>query len=43
MDWVAVVILVLVVVVIAPAVWSDKEYRRKAGLDVLDRIIPWRW
>jgi hypothetical protein len=39
--WVAVaVILVLIVVVVVPAVWSGKAYRRRAGLDVLGRILP---
>jgi hypothetical protein len=28
--------------VIFPAVWSRKSYRRKAALAVLDRIIRWR-
>jgi hypothetical protein len=37
--WVAVVILVLVMVVVAPTVWSAKGYRRRAGLDVLDRLL----
>jgi hypothetical protein len=45
-DVLLIVILVLVLVgglVIFPAVWSGKDYRRKAALDVLDRIIRWRW
>jgi hypothetical protein len=42
------VILVLVLVLVAvlvifPAVWSSKPYRRKSALAVLDRIIRWRW
>ena len=41
LAWIVVVILVLVVVI--PAVWSDKGYRRKAGLEVLDRLLLWRW
>jgi hypothetical protein len=42
-TWIAVVVLILVLVVVVPAVWSGKRYRRKAGLDVLDRIVRWRW
>lgn len=37
------VLLVLVIVgVIFPAVWSSKKTRRTAALDVLDRILRWR-
>jgi hypothetical protein len=39
---VTVVILLVVVVVVVPAIWSSKGYRRRAGLDVLDRLLPWR-
>jgi hypothetical protein len=39
-TWIAVVILILVLVVVAPAVWSREGYRRKAGRDVLDRLLP---
>lgn len=39
---ITVVILVLVLVVVVPAVWSGKGYRRRAGLDVLDRLLPLR-
>lgn len=38
--WFAVVILVLVLVVVVPAVWSVKGYRRRAGLDVLVCLLP---
>jgi hypothetical protein len=40
---ITVVILVLVLVVVVPAVWSGKGYRRRAGLDVLDRLLPRHW
>lgn len=37
------VLLVLVIVgVIFPAVWSSKRTRRTAALNVLDRILRWR-
>lgn len=37
------VLLVLVIVgVIFPAVWSSKKTRGTAALDVLDRILRWR-
>ena len=36
-------LVVLVVIgVIFPAVWSSKKARRTAALDVLDRILRWR-
>ena len=41
MGWVAV--LVVVVVIVAPAVWSGKGYRRRAGLDVIDAIARCHW
>lgn len=34
------VILLLVLVVVVPAVWSVKGYRRRAGLDVLVCLLP---
>lgn len=45
-DVFLVTILVLVLLaglVIFPAIWSSKPARRRAALDVLDRIIRWRW
>lgn len=36
------VAVALVTVVIFPAVWSRKSYRRKAALEVLERLIRWR-
>ena len=36
------VVILVVVVVVVPAVWSSKGYRRRAGLDVLDRLLHWR-
>jgi hypothetical protein len=41
--WLAVLCLILfAALVVFPAVWSSKPSRRKAALDVLDRIIRWR-
>jgi hypothetical protein len=41
--WLAVLSLALfAVLVVFPAVWSRKPARRKAALDVLDRLIRWR-
>ena len=39
LAWITVVVLVVVVVV--PAVWSRKAYRRRAGRDVLRTILRW--
>jgi hypothetical protein len=36
------VILLVIAGVIFPAVWSSKQTRRTAALDVLDRILRWR-
>jgi hypothetical protein len=36
-------VLALVAVVVLTAVWSGDKERRKAALDVLDRIMRWRW
>jgi hypothetical protein len=35
--------LALVAVVVLTAVWSGDKERRKAALDVLDRLLRWRW
>lgn len=41
--WLAALCLILfAALVVFPAVWSSKPSRRKAALDVLDRIIRWR-
>jgi hypothetical protein len=34
--------VLFVAMVIFPAVWSRKSYRRKAALAVLERLIRWR-
>jgi hypothetical protein len=39
---VGVIIVLVIVGVIFPAVWSGKRTRRTAALDVLDRILRWR-
>ncbi len=39
---IALVAILFAAMVIFPAVWSRKSYRRKAALAVLDRIIRWR-
>jgi hypothetical protein len=38
----ALALILVAGLVVFPAVWSSKPYRRKAALDVLDRIIRWR-
>ena len=35
-------IVLMIIGVIFPAVWSSKKTRRTAALDVLDRILRWR-
>ena len=42
LNWTGLVILVLVVVVVVPAVWSLRKPRRDAALAVLDRLLAWR-
>lgn len=37
-----IIVVVLVVGVVLPAVWSDKPTRRKAALAVLDRFLRWK-
>jgi hypothetical protein len=39
---IALLVAVVVVLVLLPAVWSRKRYRREAALAVLDRLIRWR-
>ena len=34
--------ILVMVLVILPAVWSEKPTRRKAALAVLDRLLRWR-
>lgn len=38
----AVIAVVFAALVIFPAVWSRKPARRKAALEVLDRLLRWR-
>ncbi len=38
----ALAVVIFAVVVVVPAVWSTKSYRRKAALDVLERLIRWK-
>ena len=38
----ALVLVLMITGVIFPAIWSDKEARRTAALDVLDRLLRWR-
>jgi di/tricarboxylate transporter len=39
----ALLVLALVAAVALTDVWSRSKERRQAALDVLDRIIRWRW
>jgi hypothetical protein len=34
--------ILVIVLVVLPAVWSEKPTRRKAALAVLDRLLRWR-
>lgn len=36
-----VIALVLIVMVVCPAVWSKRAYRRQAAQTVLDKILAW--
>lgn len=36
------VVVLLAALVVYPAVWSKKTFRRKAALDVLERFLRWR-
>ncbi len=42
LAWASLVILVLVIVIVVPAVWSLQESRRDAALAVPDRLLSWR-
>jgi uncharacterized membrane protein len=42
LNWTGLVILVLVVVIVVPAVWSLRKSRRDAALAVLDRLLALR-
>jgi hypothetical protein len=43
LDLACITVVILVVVVVAPAVWSRKAYRRRAGREVLRTILRWDW
>jgi hypothetical protein len=39
---VIILVVLLAALVVFPAIWSKKPFRRKAALDVLDRFLRWR-